>query len=151
MPSTTVSGKVWIGSGGQSVDNTVYNVQDSTITLPGSVTTATATANVNASGYLKNFSGSQKNITVYLCDENGSNAVNIFSRAIGGGNTVTDDTSSKSVNLDYTAVVSGNKILATDRSQTGTSTTAGNVMTDSHFTAGTKIQASTFNSQVLGL
>lgn len=51
----------------------------------------------------------------------------------------------------YTAVTAGNKILATDRSQTGTTTTAGTVMQDSHFTAGTKIEASTFNSQVLGL
>lgn len=51
----------------------------------------------------------------------------------------------------YTAVVAGNKILATDRSQTGTSTTAGAVMTDSHFSSGTLIQASTFNTKVLGL
>lgn len=51
----------------------------------------------------------------------------------------------------YTPVTAGNKILATDRSQTGTTTTVGSVMTDSHFSSGTKIEASTFNSQVLGL
>ena len=50
-----------------------------------------------------------------------------------------------------TAVVAGNKIVVADRSQTGTSTTQNAVMTDSHFTAGTKIEASTFNSRVLGL
>ena len=43
-------------------------------------------------------------------------------------------------------VTAGNKILATDRSQTGTSTTQYAVMKDSHFTAGTKITASAFNS-----
>lgn len=185
MASTTVSGKVWVGSGSQSVDNAVYNVQDDAITLPASVTTATVTADVNTSGYLKNYSASQKNITVYLCDSAGNNSVNIFSRAISGGGTVTSDTSSKSVNLsslagkkvygkaysdgnssikvmnyfafdlaysynDYTPVSSGSKALATDRSQTGTATTAGTVMTDSHFTAGEKIEASTFNSRVLG-
>ena len=55
------------------------------------------------------------------------------------------------VSQAYTAVTAGNKILATDRSQTGTTTTQGAVMSDSHFTAGTLIEASTFNSQVLGL
>ena len=49
-----------------------------------------------------------------------------------------------------TAVTKGNKILATDRSQIGTPTTAGEVMTDSHFASGTLIEASTFNSKVLG-
>lgn len=43
-------------------------------------------------------------------------------------------------------VTAGNKILATDRSQTGTATTQGAVMTDSHFSAGTVITASAFNS-----
>ena len=51
---------------------------------------------------------------------------------------------------NYTLVTAGNKIKATDRSQTGTSTTAGAVISDSHFSAGTKAQASTFNSKVLG-
>ena len=54
-------------------------------------------------------------------------------------------------NVPYTRVTAGNKIMAADRSQTGTSTTAGNVIKDSHFSAGTKAEASTFNSQVLGL
>lgn len=45
-----------------------------------------------------------------------------------------------------TPVTSGNVIKATDRSQTGTATTQGAVMTDSHFSAGTAIKASTFNS-----
>lgn len=45
-----------------------------------------------------------------------------------------------------TKVTAGNKILATDRSQTGTATTQYAVMKDSHFTAGTKITASAFNS-----
>ena len=186
MATKTVSGKVWIGSGGQSVENTVYNVQDDAITLPPLTTTATFTANINTSGYLKNFATSQKNITLYLCDSAGNNAVNVYSRAIGGGNTVTSDTASKNVNLSglagkklygkvvsdgnnsikvlnyfafslkytytaMTAVVKGNQCLPTDRSQTGTATTQGTVMSDSHFTAGTKIEASTFNSDVLGL
>ena len=43
-------------------------------------------------------------------------------------------------------VTAGNQIKATDRSQTGTSTTQGAVMTDSHFSAGTKITAADFNS-----
>ena len=50
----------------------------------------------------------------------------------------------------YTNVTAGNKIKATDRSQTGTTTTAGAIIQDSHFTAGTKAQASTFNTKVLG-
>ena len=53
--------------------------------------------------------------------------------------------------VPYTAVVQGDKILATDRSQTGTTTTQGAVMTDTHFTAGTKITATDFNTTVLGL
>ena len=51
----------------------------------------------------------------------------------------------------YTAVTSGNKILATDRSQTGTATSAGSVISDSHFSSGTKITASDFNRVILGL
>lgn len=43
-------------------------------------------------------------------------------------------------------VTAGNIIKATDRSQTGTATTQGAVMTDSHFSAGTKITASAFNT-----
>lgn len=50
----------------------------------------------------------------------------------------------------YTPVTAGNKILASDINQTGTSISAGTIMTNTHFTAGTKIEASTFNSQVLG-
>ena len=49
----------------------------------------------------------------------------------------------------YTKVVSGNKIKATDRSQTGTPTTQGAKIQDSHFSAGTKAEASTFNEKVL--
>lgn len=186
MASKTVSGKVWIGSGGQSTENTVYGVQDDAITLPPKTTTATFKANVNTSGYLKNYSASQKNITLYLCDSSGNNAVNVFSRAISGGGTVTSDTTSKSVNLSglagkklygkvvsdgnnsikvhnyfafsltytytvMTAVVQGDSCVVADRSQTGTTTTQGASMSDSHFSAGTEIKASTFNSNVLGL
>lgn len=49
----------------------------------------------------------------------------------------------------YTRVSTGNKIKATDRSQTGTATTVGNVISDSHFTAGESALASTFNDRVL--
>ena len=186
MASKTVSGKVWIGSGQQSTENTVYEVKDATITLPPKTTTATFTAAINTNGYLKNFATSQKNITLYLCDSAGNNAVNVFSRAISGGNTVTSDTTSKSVNLSglsgkklygkvvsdgnnsikvlnyfqfslkytytaMTAVVQGDSCVVADRSQTGTTTTQGAAMSDTHFSAGTKIEASTFNSDVLGL
>lgn len=51
----------------------------------------------------------------------------------------------------YTAVTSGNKCVTGDINQTGASVSAGTVMSNSHFSAGTKIEASTFNSQVLGL
>jgi len=50
-----------------------------------------------------------------------------------------------------TAVVAGNKCGIADINQTGTSITAGTKMSNSNFSSGTKIQASTFNSQVLGL
>lgn len=53
--------------------------------------------------------------------------------------------------LPYTEVTKGNKIKATDRSQTGTATLQGAVMKDSHFSAGTKITASAFNEKVLGM
>lgn len=45
-----------------------------------------------------------------------------------------------------TPVSSGNIIKATDRSQTGTATSQGAVMSDSHFSSGEKITASAFNS-----
>ena len=48
-----------------------------------------------------------------------------------------------------TAVVAGNKIVTNDINQTGTSITAGTIMTNSKFSKGTKCEASTFNSQVL--
>ena len=51
--------------------------------------------------------------------------------------------------VTYTQVVVGNQIKATDRSQTGTATTVGNEISDSHFTAGESALASTFNSRVL--
>ena len=52
----------------------------------------------------------------------------------------------------YTAVTAGNKIKATDYTQTGASVSAGDVIKiQSTFSSGTKAQASTFNSQVLGL
>ena len=47
-------------------------------------------------------------------------------------------------------VTKGEIIKASDLSQTGTSVTAGTVMKDSHFSSGTKITASAFNSTVLG-
>ena len=46
-------------------------------------------------------------------------------------------------------VRTGEIIRASDRSQTGTSTTVGAIMKDSHFSSGTKITASSFNSTVL--
>ena len=49
----------------------------------------------------------------------------------------------------YTKVTAGNYIKATDRSQTGTSTTAGTALSDSHFSSGESASASTFNSRVL--
>ena len=49
----------------------------------------------------------------------------------------------------YTKVVAGNYILATDRSQTGTATTAGTTLSNTHFSSGESADASTFNSRVL--
>ena len=69
----------------------------------------------------------------------------------------TNSTSGKAITIEtstapaYTAVSAGNKIMAADRSQTGTTTKAGDVISDSHFSSGTSAAASTFNSQVLGL
>lgn len=53
--------------------------------------------------------------------------------------------------LPYTAVTKGNKIMATDRSQTGQTTTVGAVIQDSHFSSGVSAEASTFNKRVLGM
>ena len=64
-------------------------------------------------------------------------------------NTMTIVINTESDAPAYTKVVAGNKIKATDRSQTGTATTQGAVIRDSHFTAGTKAEASTFNDRVL--
>jgi len=52
--------------------------------------------------------------------------------------------------LGWEAVTAGEKILAADRLQTGTGTTVGNIIKDSHFTAGTIAYADSFNSEVLG-
>ena len=57
----------------------------------------------------------------------------------------------KTEDIPYTAVKAGDKIKATDRSQTGQTTTAGDRITDSHFSAGTSAKASTFNDKVLGM
>lgn len=51
----------------------------------------------------------------------------------------------------YTSVTQGSEIKKEAINQTGASVTAGTVMTNSKFSSGTKIEASTFNSQVLGL
>lgn len=51
--------------------------------------------------------------------------------------------------VNLTKVVQYNKILATDRSKTGTSTTQYAVIKDSNFTTGDKITASAFNSKYL--
>lgn len=56
-----------------------------------------------------------------------------------------------SIKSPYTAVVAGEKIVTGDINQTGTSISAGTVMSNSHFSSGTKVEASTFNSEVLGL
>lgn len=50
---------------------------------------------------------------------------------------------------NYTKVTAGNYINATDRSQTGTTTTAGSQLSDTHFSSGESAAASTFNSRVL--
>ena len=50
---------------------------------------------------------------------------------------------------NYTKVTAGNYINATDRSQTGTPTTAGSQLSDAHFSSGESAAASTFNSRVL--
>ena len=57
----------------------------------------------------------------------------------------------KTEDSGYTAVVKGNIIKATDRSQTGKSTTAGNIIKDTNFEAGTIIKASDFNDIVLNV
>jgi len=57
----------------------------------------------------------------------------------------------KTEDVPYTAVTKGNIIKATDRSQTGKSTTAGSVISDTHFSAGAAATASSFNDKVLGL
>lgn len=51
----------------------------------------------------------------------------------------------------YTAVTQGSKIKTSDINQTGASVTAGTKIQNSNFSAGTKAEASTFNSRVLGL
>jgi len=53
--------------------------------------------------------------------------------------------------LPYTKVTAGNKIMASDINQTGTSISAGTVMQNSNFSNGTAAQASTFNTKVLGM
>ena len=53
--------------------------------------------------------------------------------------------------IPYTAVSSGNKIKKEDINQTGKSFAAGSKIQDSHFSPGTKITASDFNTKVLGL
>lgn len=67
---------------------------------------------------------------------------------ITSGQQLTVETSDKF----YTAVTKGNKIMATDFTQTGGSATAGTTkLSNSNFSSGTKAEASTFNSKVLGL
>lgn len=61
-----------------------------------------------------------------------------------------DITITVTTEASYTPVTQGNVIKATDRSQTGTSTTAGDVISDTHFSAGTIMTASDFNSVILG-
>ena len=51
----------------------------------------------------------------------------------------------------YTRVNAGDKIVVANRSQTGTTTTQGAVISDTHFSAGDSAAASTFNSRVLGI
>lgn len=75
----------------------------------------------------------------------------VYCTMANGGNCRMYGKIKATITTVHTAVTAGNKILATDRSQTGTDTTAGAKMTDSHFDSGTKITASAFNSTVLGL
>lgn len=49
-----------------------------------------------------------------------------------------------------TKVVAGNPIRYTDRTQIGVATTQYATISDSHFSSGTKAEASTFNTSVLG-
>ena len=81
--------------------------------------------------------------TIYIVIQRIGTGFNGGTFSIPAGKLVVTTTSK------YTGVTAGNVIKATDRSQTGTTTTANTVMTDSHFSAGTKIEASTFNTQVL--
>ena len=66
---------------------------------------------------------------------------------ITSGQQLTVETSDKF----YTAVKKGDFIKATDFTQTGGSATVGNKISNSNFSSGTKAEASTFNSKVLGL
>ena len=104
----------------------------STTISKNNVQTATMTgSNLNVSS----LAGSR----IYLCVAYGSAHVKFYGKA------------SISLTTVHTAVTAGNKILATNRSQTGTATTKGDEISDSHFSSGTIIKASTFNSTVLGL
>lgn len=58
------------------------------------------------------------------------------------------DSSGMQIAIAFNAVT-GNKILATDRSQFGVSTTQGSVMKDSNFSSGTIITAAAFNSKYI--
>lgn len=73
-----------------------------------------------------------------------------FTTTAGAGFQMTENMPI-SIKSPYTAVTAGNSCVVADINQTGTSITAGTVMSNSKFSSGTKIEASTFNSQVLGL
>ena len=73
-----------------------------------------------------------------------------FTTSSGSGFQMTENMPIQ-IKSPYTAVTQGNEIKKEDINQTGASVTAGTVMTNSKFSSGTKIEASTFNSQVLGV
>lgn len=143
------SGSITVGGSGSSVTSHLYFCDSAgnnayQIFQVTGVTNTMLSSTYSASTYNKSVDGCTglKGKALYL--------------KITGGNLLNAGCAGKSIKIKttgtfYTAVEAGNKILATDRSQTGTTTTAGTVMSDTHFTAGTKIEASTFNSQVLGL
>ena len=80
----------------------------------------------------------------------------IYIQVRGLGTINTNDTSGRVITIEtsdklYTAVTAGNKIMASDFTQTGGSATVGNTISNSNFSSGTKAEASTFNSKVLQL
>ena len=174
------TGAAWIGAGVNSTSGTPYstgwtvpsNIRNSCTFCLNVRATQTSSGNVNG-GYLIGSSASD----FYICNSSGGNAIWVAN--LGGG-TITSNSSVVTINprglagqvlyikesggehmrgdcaftITYStanAVSAGNPIRASDRTQIGVGTTVGAAISDSHFSAGTPADASTFNSQVLGL